>query len=139
MRFSEEFFQKFKFTDSQIRDYWNSAKDSLRIAVKIDIPEVVFKFSYDALIKLGITLIAKKGFKMRSNAGHHIKILEVMSVILGDRDVEVIGNIMRRQRNADLYHGGFRITEKQSKEYLLFVKGVFNRSKTSITVVNLIK
>ena len=76
MHFTEEFFQKFKFEKEQLEDYFESAKNSLEIAEKVDISEVVFKFAYDALIKLGITLIAREGYKIRSNMGHHIKYLK---------------------------------------------------------------
>ena len=56
-------------TQEQLEDYFKSAKSSLEIAEKVDIPEVVFKFAYDVLIKLGITLIARDGYKIRSNMG----------------------------------------------------------------------
>ena len=135
MHFSEEFFQKFKFRDDQIKDYWDSAQNDLKIAEKTNIPEVIFKFAYDALIKLGIALLSRQGFKIRSNVGHHIKILEVASGILKDKEVEVVGNMMRRQRNTDLYHGGFTVTEKQSKEYLEFVKNTFAKAKKQSLVI----
>ncbi|EKD65316.1 MAG: hypothetical protein ACD_50C00118G0002 [uncultured bacterium] len=127
MHFQEEFYHKFKFEESQVKDYFRSAKSSLEIAGKVDIPEVIFKFSYDALIKLGITLIAREGYKTRSTTGHHIKILEAMSRILKDEEIETVGNMMRRQRNMDLYNGGIIVTEKESREYLNFVRGVFRK------------
>ncbi|MDP8258217.1 MAG: hypothetical protein P9L90_02165 [Candidatus Aadella gelida] len=58
-----------------------SAQRDLKIAESTNISDVVFKFTYDALIKLGIMLIAKKGYKVRSTAGHHIKILEKLSQV----------------------------------------------------------
>ena len=69
-----------------------------------------------------------RGYKVRSISGHHIKILETISDILGDEDVVVFGNKMRQARNFNLYDGGFFIGEKDSCEYLVFVKNVFAKS-----------
>jgi len=124
MIFGQEHFEKFTFTREQIKKYFDSAKESLKIAESTGIPEVIFKFSYDALIKMGLTLIAFKGYRIKSRDGHHMKILQSLSVVLNDSDIEAIGNKMRRQRNMDLYDGGIMITEKQSKEYRQFVKEV---------------
>ena len=121
MIFGQEHFEKFTFTREQIKKYFDSAKESLKIAESTGIPEVIFKFSYDAL---GLTLIAFKGYRIKSRDGHHMKILQSLSVVLNDSDIEAIGNKMRRQRNMDLYDGGIMITEKQSKEYRQFVKEV---------------
>lgn len=60
--FNKESFQKFDFTDPQIDKYLKSAIESLHIAETVKIPEVVFKFSYEALLKLCITVIARKGY-----------------------------------------------------------------------------
>ncbi len=79
MFWQEKYFQKFKFEDSQIKNYLKSSQRDLDIASKSKISEVVFRFSYDALIKLGIFLIAKNGYKVRSIPGHHIKILEQLA------------------------------------------------------------
>ncbi|MBI5412126.1 hypothetical protein HZA43_03030 [Candidatus Peregrinibacteria bacterium] len=116
-KFDPQFFEKFQFTKDQIKHYFASAARNLEIAKKIDIPEGIFKFSYDALIKIGITLLASQGYKIRSIPGHHIKILEIMAQLLGDPELEAIGNLMRKQRNFDLYDEGLIITRKQSKEY----------------------
>ena len=101
----------------------------LKIAQESDIPDVVFKFSYDAFIKLVIVLIAKKGYKVRSTTGHHVKILEKLSQLLKDEDVLVLGNKMRQERNINLYAGGFFIGEKDSLEYLKFVKSAFKKAE----------
>jgi hypothetical protein len=105
-----------------------SARHDLKIAESADIPDVIFKFSYDALIKLGIALIAEKGYKVRSKAGHHIKILEKLSQLLKDEDVLVLGNKMRQERNINLYDGGFFVGEKDSLEYFEFVKSMFEKA-----------
>ena len=63
-------------------------------------------YYYNALIKAGMALIAAKGrVKVRSVAGHQIKIIEKMSEILNDEMVMAIGNAMRSKRNEDLYGG----------------------------------
>ena len=129
MYFENESFQKFNFKKEQIKKYFGSARRDILIAQKSTIPEVIFKFSYDALIKIGITLIAKKGFKIRSRAGHHIKILEKLSKLLNDEDIEILGNKMREERNLDLYGGGRLISKKESQEYLTFIKKVFKKAK----------
>ena len=91
-------------------------------------PDVVFKFGYDALLKLGIALIAQKGYKIRSKAGHHIKILEKLSQLLQDEDIVILGNKMRQERNINLYDGGFFVGEKDSHEYLEFIKSIFKKT-----------
>jgi len=128
INFEGQHFQKLAFKKEQIEQFVKSALHDLEIAEESDIPDVVFKFSYDALIKLGIALIAKKGCKVRSTAGHHVKILEKLSQILKEEDILVLGNKMRQERNVNLYDGGFFVGEKDSREYLDFVKNVFNKA-----------
>ena len=129
MKLSSSHFRKINFTEEQIHKYLQSAQKDLHIAESTKIAEVIFKFSYDALIKTGITLIAKEGYRVRSKQGHHIKIIETLSKILGDEDIEPIANSMRTKRNFDLYGGGVLITKKQSEEYLKFIKKVFKKAK----------
>lgn len=129
MNFESEFFQKFNFQEKQISNYFKSAEKNLKIAENIKTPEVIFRFSYDALIKIGITLIAHNGYKMKARLGHHIKILEALGSILKDKEIETIGNIIRKQRNVDIYGEGTIISKKQSEEYLEFVQKVFKKAK----------
>ncbi|MDP8216745.1 MAG: hypothetical protein P9L98_05460 [Candidatus Kaelpia imicola] len=118
INFESQHFQKLVFKEEQIDQFLMSARHDLKIAEESDIPDVVFKFSYDTLIKLGIMLIAGKGYKVRSKSGHHIKILEKLSQLLKDEDILVLGNKMRQERNVNLYDGGFFVGEKDSFEYL---------------------
>jgi hypothetical protein len=127
MIFENDFFQKLAFTKGQIDQYLHSARHDLGIATDSNIADVTFRFSYDALIKIGITLIASKGYKIRSNAGHHIKILDKTAEILADEDIAIIGNRMRQLRNLNLYDGSYGVSDKESEEYLNFVKKVFNK------------
>jgi len=129
INFESQHFQKLAFKAEQIGQFLKSALRDLKIAEDSDISDVIFKFSYDALIKLGIALIAKKGYKVRSTAGHHVKILEKLSQLLKDEDVLVLGNKMRQERNLNLYDGGFFAGEKDSLEYLKFVKSAFKKAE----------
>ena len=128
INFESQYFQKLAFKEEQIDQFLKSALHDLKIAESSDIPDVIFKFSYDALIKLGIALIAKKGYKVRSTAGHHVKILEKLSQLLKNEDILVLGNKMRQERNVNLYDGGFFVGEKDSFEYLEFVKSAFKKA-----------
>ena len=128
INFESQHFQKLTFKEEQIEQFLMSARHDLNIAEESDVPDVVFKFGYDALIKLGIALIAKKGYKVRSTAGHHIKILEKLSQLLKDEDIVVLGNKMRQERNVNLYDGGIFVGEKDSLEYLKFVKSTFKKA-----------
>lgn len=128
INFNQEDFQKMDFSAEQIEQFLASAKHDLEIADKSDIMDVAFKFSYDALLKLGIYLIAKRGYKVRSAAGHHFKIIEKISRILGDENVALLGNKMRQERNVGLYSGGYAVSRKEATEYLDFIKSVFAKT-----------
>jgi NAD(P)-dependent dehydrogenase (short-subunit alcohol dehydrogenase family) len=72
--------------------------------------------------------LVKKGYKVRSAAGHHIKILEKLSQLLKDEGIVVLGNKMRQERNVNLYEGGFFVAGKDAFEYLEFVKNTFKKA-----------
>ncbi len=116
--FESKYFVKTNFTPEQINQYLNNALRDINIAKSDNNPEVKFIFSYNALIKAGIALIANTGkVKVRSIPGHHVIILEKMSELLKDETVMNIGNAMRMKRNEDLYSGGIFISIKESVEY----------------------
>jgi len=128
INFESKFFQKQNFTKEQVQQLWENAKRDLNIAKKDSLSEVKFTYSYNALIKSGIALIAKTGkVKVRSAQGHHIKILEKMSKVLNDERIETIGNAMRTKRNLDFYGGGVLISEKESSDYCNFVEKTFDK------------
>lgn len=129
--FETQFFQKMQFTKQQINGYFNLVSRDLKIAEKSEFLEVKFRFSYDALIEIGIAVMAQQGFKVRSQPGHHAKIIEKLSEIMDDDDIAVIGNKMRQDRNTDFYDGGILITEKESLEYLNFVKSIYDKARTA--------
>ena len=86
-QFENEYFKEFKFTAEEIEQYLQNAFHDLEIARKDPFPEVRFTYSFQALVKGGIALIAKMGnVKARSVPGHHVKILTKLSEILNDSD-----------------------------------------------------
>jgi len=131
--FENSFFEEFKFTKGQIQSYLNSAEKDLKIASNSNVPEVIFQFSYNALIKLGIISIAKHGYRAHSKTGHHAKILEKLAELLGDDEVAVVGNLMRKTRNIELYSGGSVITDKQAREYLEFCTKITQTVRRHLT------
>jgi len=54
--FDTKFFQKEKFENKTISKYFRNAAKNLGIAFRSKEPEVIFNFSYSALVKIGIVL-----------------------------------------------------------------------------------
>ncbi|MBU4485211.1 hypothetical protein KKA47_07325 [bacterium] len=72
--FETRYFQKINFDEDQVRIYLNNCLKDIKIAEESLHNEVRFNYSYRALIKAGIALIAKiGGVKVRGIPGHHIK------------------------------------------------------------------
>ncbi|MDP3057379.1 MAG: hypothetical protein Q8N37_02555 [bacterium] len=117
-------FKKQEFTDRQIENYFNSALKDFKIARDSDIPEIIFKFSYDSLLKIAIAVCAKNNLRVRSRVGHHIDLVKKLSEYLGDEDIFAMGNEMRKKRNFDLYSGGVLITRKESLSYKEWLKKI---------------
>lgn len=131
--FEREFFKKFNFTEEEIKRFFESALHDLEIARKDPFSEVRFSYSFQALIKAGIALLAKVGqVKVRSIPGHHAVILKKIGEILKDADIPTIGNAMRTRRNTDFYGGGKPISEKEAKDYLEFVQKVIQKAKQKL-------
>ncbi|MCG2701251.1 MAG: hypothetical protein V1825_03625 [Candidatus Falkowbacteria bacterium] len=128
IKFENNHFKKFDFNDEQIKKYLNSAGKDLNIAKQSYVEEVKFQFAYNALIKLGIALIACYGYRVSSRQGHHIKVIEKISEILKNENVLIYGNQMRKTRNTELYDGGIMITEKQADDYCNFTAGLFKKT-----------
>lgn len=127
--FDTKFFQKKKLEDKAISKYLRNPIKDLDIAVRSQEPEVIFNFSYSALIKVGIVLIAAYGYRVKSRVGHHVKILEKLAEILDDKDIEMIGDKMRKKRNLDLYEGGIVIDLQEARQYLNFIKAVVRKAE----------
>lgn len=130
--FDSKFFIKFDFSNEQKKIFYDSALKDLKIASQANVNDVKFQFVYNALIKLGITLIACSGYKAKSRVGHHIKIIEQLAKILKDENILAYGNQMRKTRNTELYDGGIMITKKQVDEYCNFVINIFKKSKNVV-------
>jgi hypothetical protein len=128
INFDHQNFQKITFSPQQIKQYFASAEHDLKIAQDSDLSDVIFKFAYDALLKIGIYLITKAGYKVKSRSGHHFKIIEKLAEILKDESISVLGNKMRQDRNVGLYLGGLSVGQKESLEYLAFVNSVFKKA-----------
>jgi len=128
IHFETDSFQKQKFTYKQVIQLLSNAKKDLHIAQKDNFSEVRFMYSYNSLIKAGIALIAIIGqVKVKSNQGHHYKIIEKMTQILHDDELLRIGNAMRSKRNLDFYGGGAIISEKESSDYYRFVEKIIKK------------
>ncbi|MBI1909046.1 MAG: hypothetical protein HYS22_02625 [Deltaproteobacteria bacterium] len=123
------FFQKFNFQDQQVKRYWENALKDLGIAKKDPILEVKFTYSYQALIKTAITLLAKHQVKVRSVPGHHVRLLEYLSELLKEPKVLAVGNVMRSKRNIDLYGEGEMVTEKEVEDCLAFVSEIVEKAR----------
>ena len=78
-----------------------------------------------ALIKIGIYLIAKEGYRVKSRPGHHQMIIEGLSGILHNEDVMLIGDRMRRNRNMDLYSADGTITETEADKDFEFIEKIY--------------
>jgi len=136
-KFEKEFFRKVPFTADEIKQYLQSALKDLDIAQKDKFTEVRFSYAYQALIKAGIALLAKKGgVKVKSVPGHHIKILNKLSTLLEDDDIFTYGNAIRMKRNQDLYSGGEYISKKEADECLEFVESVLKRVKKLVSTTD---
>lgn len=132
-RFEPQFFKKFKPTAEQLDQYFQSALRDFSIAREDEFVEVQFSYCYQCLIKAGIALLAKVGsVRVRSVPGHHVKILEKMSEILKNPDIDIIGNSMRTKRNLDLYEGGTIVSESEVEDFLKFVQEVVESVRTII-------
>ncbi len=123
----KNFFEKQKFSAATIESYKKSVKRNLGIAKSGPAPEVIFHFAYMALLKIGIYYLAKDGYRAKSRPGHHQKILEYLSRRMGDGQILLIGDRMRKDRNLDLYGEDIILSEKEISEYLRFIEHIYNQ------------
>ena len=127
-------FETFKFSDNQIKKYFSSARQDFKIAGDSSVPEVIFKFCYDSLLKIAIAMCAKNGLRVKSRAGHHAELLEKLTEFLGDQDIFAVGNEMRKKRNFDLYAGGILISKKEALEYREWLRGIFIKIEDNLNI-----
>ncbi len=126
-------FEKFNFSNKQIRQYYNSSLKDFKIVSESDILEVKFRFSYDALLKLAIAVCAYNNLRVKSRQGHHIELINKLSYFLDDEDIKIIGHEMRNKRNFDLYSGNILISQKEVDEYLGWLKNIFKQARIYLT------
>jgi len=127
MKPDRSFFITQKFAEGELKKYKQSAKRDLDIAKASKNSEVTFHFSYMALIKIGIYCLAKEGYRVKSRPGHHQKIIESLSRHLGDEDILIIGDKMRKDRNLDFYSADSMSSKGEVAEYLKFIDTLYNR------------
>lgn len=126
-------FEEFIFTNEQINRYFAAAKEDLKIAADSDIPEVRFRFSYDASIKLAITICAVHGLRVKARRGHHAELITKLSQYLSDDDAAAVVDDMRKRRNKNLYGGGSLISAKNADEYLVWVQKFFRQGENYLS------
>ena len=129
IRFSAKYFKKIQMSNDEVVQFYENAMRDFSIAKNDQYPEVRFTYAYQALVKVGIAMIAHVGqVKVKSVPGHHVKLLEKLSEILGDADILSLGNAMRMKRNTDLYGGGEFISEKEADDYCKFVEAIVKKT-----------
>lgn len=129
MKFDKNYFLRQAFSQNELNKYKKAAERDLSIAHNDKEIEVIFHFTYMALLKIGIFVIAKEGYRVKSRPGHHVQIIETLSSILKLKDVAIIGDKMRRDRNLDLYSASALITKKDVDAYYRFVSELFQTIK----------
>ena len=122
-------FEIFRFTQRQTDDFFNGAKHDFTIATQATVPDVTFRFAYDALIKLAIAICADHGLRVKAQQGHHVELIEKLAEYLGDPEIQVVLNKFRQKRNWNLYYGGTVISEKAVAEYLTWTQTVFGKAQ----------
>ena len=127
MKFDKGFFVKQAFASEDLERFKISALRDLEIAHHGEPPEVKFHFTYMALVKAGIFCIAREGYRVKSKPGHYQKIVETLSQIMDNKDIEIIGNKMRRDRNADLYDSVGRYNDEEIEGYFSFISAIVKK------------
>ncbi|MFC1512509.1 hypothetical protein ACFL4S_00500 [bacterium] len=132
---SNVWFTKAPATRKEILKKFKNALDDFKIAKQADIAKVKFKFLYDSLIGLGITLLNFYHIKPESNSGHHINILRAMAYFLNNENIKKTGDKMRVKRNKYLYKGGINISPNELKKYEKLVQNVLKRVKVRTNIM----
>lgn len=125
-------FERFSFSKRQTKDYLQSALRDFSIASASDVPEVSFRFCYDALLKLSIAVCAANNLRVKSRQGHHIELIKKLSSYLDDAEIELIAGEMRAKRNWDLYGGGILISKKDAAGYVVWSKEIIKNGRRYI-------
>ena len=129
MKIDGRYFARCEFDHEQVRRNIENADRDLAIAKKIDILEVKFDYAYSAFLKAGIALLSHQGIRAKSVPGHQVHIIRQTGLLLKDRAIEEMGNLMRNKRNLDLYGGGIEVTEMECAEFVRFAARVIDQVK----------
>ena len=87
MNFEDKYLGKFNFTKEQVEKNLKNALKDLDIARRDKILEVKFSYAYTAFIKSGITLLSYHRLRVKSQPGHHAKIIETLARMLNDESI----------------------------------------------------
>lgn len=92
---------------NQIGRFLESADRKLAAAGKILAidEEACLQQTYEAMLRASLGFLLSHGVRIRSQAGHHIAVIEFMRKHLGKKQAGLLAvfDRMRRQRNAALY------------------------------------
>ena len=133
MTLNRKFFQKQTFNPVIIKRYFNKAKYELDLGKDSKWPEIQFTQAYKTLIRIGITLMATLDYRVKSQEGHHIVIIDNLAEMLDDKRINTMGDDMRIKRNVDWYGDSIPVTEQESMMYLSFVEEVIKRAEEYLT------
>ncbi|MBI4373472.1 MAG: hypothetical protein HY542_01210 [Deltaproteobacteria bacterium] len=119
-------FKDHPYRPEEITGHLEGARKKLKAAYKIaDLDEESsYELSYEAMLKASLALILRYGKRPRSQAGHHIAIIEMASSLLGDESADLIRSFdeMRRNRNSFLYGGDLFASDHEVKDALQVAK-----------------
>lgn len=121
-------FEKFNFSVEQIKKYFKQAWRERQIASESNIIEIRFVFSYEALLKIAITVCAKNNLKVSSSRGHHFELINKLAFFLKDDNIKQVGNEMRSKRNRGLYSAGDTVSQKEADFYLDFCQKTIKKA-----------
>ena len=123
-------FEKFSFTDQQVKRFYLKAIRDFELAKGVKEVEIIFVFTYEAMLKVAIAVCAKNNLRVKARRGHHIELLDKMAEILKDADIGQISNGMRSKRNRGLYSAGDMVSRKEAEYYHRFVKQILKKADT---------
>jgi hypothetical protein len=117
-------FEKFSFSLTQIKKYYQAADKDFKILKKQTSPDLIFYLCYNIIIKTAMAVCAKNGLRVKAHAGHHIELVAKLAELLDDSKIELVANKIRIKRNRDLYDGGVPTSSKEADFYLQFCRNL---------------
>lgn len=123
-------FEQFNYSTEQIRKYFQTAVNDLRLAKSTNEPELVFYACYSLLIKTAMAVCAKNSLRVKSRAEHHMELINKLAEYIPDLEIEVVADKMRVKRNRNLYNGGTVNSIKEADFYLSFCKELIRKTES---------